>query len=248
MKVIDVLGTPLAVTSYEELIEHCHNLMRLGGIWALNFANTQIVTKRRHEAAFCGMTSAIDLFVPDGMPLIWALNWRGANLTDRVYGPTFMRRFLDAAPFPATHYLLGGSEEGARRLRKRFPGSSFVGGFHGNCSTDGLLNEGSADSLVIEEINRIVPDFVWVGLGTPKQDAWIFRNKSRIKRGVILAVGFAFDVNAGTKADAPLWMQRRGLTWVFRILSEPRRLLGRYLRYNSLFIFYLLRDSLRSAK
>ena len=79
---------------------------------------------------------------------------------------------------------------------------------------------------------------------TPKQQEWIQENKARIQRGVVLAVGFAFDVNAGTKSDAPMWMQRLGLTWIHRMASEPRRLLWRYLRYNSLFIFYLVRDAL----
>jgi N-acetylglucosaminyldiphosphoundecaprenol N-acetyl-beta-D-mannosaminyltransferase len=87
------------------------------------------------------------------------------------------------------------------------------------------------------------PDFVWVGLGTPKQYRWVKRNKHLLRRGVILTVGFAFDVNAGTKPDAPLWMQRMGLTWIFRLFSEPRRLIGRYLRYNTLFVCYLFFDA-----
>ena len=97
----------------------------------------------------------------------------------------------------------------------------------------------------MEEINRLSPDFIWVGLGTPKQQEWISRNRPMLKRGVLLAVGFAFDVNAGTKRDAPPWMQRTGTTWLFRLVQEPRRLAPRYLRYNSLFVFYLLWDGLR---
>jgi N-acetylglucosaminyldiphosphoundecaprenol N-acetyl-beta-D-mannosaminyltransferase len=98
---------------------------------------------------------------------------------------------------------------------------------------------------IVDEINRLSPDFIWIGLGTPKQQEWIHRYKGRISRGVLLAVGFAFDVNAGTKPDAPPWMQRMGLTWVFRLLSEPRRLGPRYLRYNFMFLAYLLWDGLR---
>ena len=101
-----------------------------------------------------------------------------------------------------------------------------------------------AHSSGVEEINRLSPDFIWLGLGTPKQQAWIYQYKSRIQRGVLLAIGFAFDVNAGLKPDAPLWMQRVGLTWFYRLCSEPRRLGPRYLRYNSLFLYYLLRDGL----
>jgi N-acetylglucosaminyldiphosphoundecaprenol N-acetyl-beta-D-mannosaminyltransferase len=124
------------------------------------------------------------------------------------------------------------------------PGIRFIGAFHGKCQADGRM-EGAADEAVIEEINRLSPDFIWVGVGTPKQQAWVKRYKPRLQRGVILTVGFAFDVNAGMKPDAPLWMQRFGLTWVYRLGSEPRRLASRYLRYNSLFLFYLLWDGLR---
>ena len=84
-----------------------------------------------------------------------------------------------------------------------------------------------------------------LGLGTPKQQAWIHKYKGQIRRGVVLAVGFAFDVNAGMKPDAPLWMQRRGLTWVHRLASEPFRLGPRYVRHNFWFLFYLLCDGVR---
>ena len=97
-------------------------------------------------------------------------------------------------------------------------------------------------SGIIESINDCSPDFIWVGLGTPKQQAWIHRHKHRFTRGALLAVGFAFDVNAGTKPDAPLWMQRCGMGWVFRLSSEPRRLLGRYAYYNTMFLWLLLKN------
>ncbi len=87
---------------------------------------------------------------------------------------------------------------------------------------------------------RVKPDFIWVGLGTPKQYHWIQRAHDRGIKSVFLAVGFAFDVIAGTKPDAPAWMQPLGLTWLFRLLSEPKRLGSRYLKYNTLFCWYLL--------
>jgi N-acetylglucosaminyldiphosphoundecaprenol N-acetyl-beta-D-mannosaminyltransferase len=98
---------------------------------------------------------------------------------------------------------------------------------------------------VLAEMHRLSPDFLWVGLGAPKQERWIERNKSRIARGVILSVGQAFDVNAGLRADAPAWMQRAGLTWLYRMGREPRRLVGRYFKWNSLFLGYLLWDGVR---
>ena len=249
MTALEVLGTPLLLTDYSGLDAQCRLWARSGACVALDFANTQIVTMRRHEPHFRDLTSAYDAFPPDGMPLIWCLRLAGARLRDRVYGPTFMRKFLTTVPSEFTHYLLGGSEACGTALRAVFekanPGIRFIGGFHGKCLPDGRM-EGNADEAVIAEINRLSPDFIWVGFGTPKQQAWAKRYKSRIRRGVILTVGFAFDVNAGMKPDAPAWMQRFGLTWVYRLGSEPRRLASRYFRYNSLFLFYVLWDALHA--
>jgi len=242
-----VLGTPLLATTYAELAGFCRELARGSASVAMDFANTQIVALRRHQPAFRELTDAYDYFLPDGMPLVWCLNRAGAGLRDRVYGPAFMRQFLETAPAGFSHYLLGGSPECGTRLREVFqqanPGVKFTGAFHGACNSNGEL-AGEAGKRVVDEINRLAPDFIWVGLGTPKQQAWVKRHKRLIRRGVILSVGFAFDVNAGLKPDAPVWMQRRGLTWLFRLWSEPRRLGPRYLCYNGLFLYYLLREGI----
>jgi N-acetylglucosaminyldiphosphoundecaprenol N-acetyl-beta-D-mannosaminyltransferase len=247
-RTLHVLGTRLLATDYAELARCCQSWAREPRCVAMDFANTQTVTMRRHEPAFRAATEALDFLAPDGMPLIWCLNRAGAGLRDRVYGPTFMRLFLNAVPGQFRHYLLGGSAECGARLREVFtranPGIQFVGGYHGRCSADGQLDPAD-EARVLAEINQVAPDFIWVGFGTPKQQAWVRRYKSRIARGVILTVGFGFDVNAGLKPDQPMWMQRLGLGWVFRLCSEPGRLLGRYLRYNSLFLFYLFWDGVR---
>ncbi len=237
-----VLGTELQATSYERLTQQLQFRCREPRVFAVDFSNTHIVTMRRADSSFREITSRFDLFIPDGMPLIWLLNWQGANLKDRVYGPTFMRHCVLSSPAPFTHYFLGGSEECVQRLKDSFlklnPAIQIIGSRNGYFKND-------QDAEIVDEINRLSPDFVWVGLGTPKQQDWIHRNKARLKRGIVLAVGFAFDVNAGMKPDAPLWMQRWGLTWVFRLLSEPARLGPRYLRYNARFLFHLLWDGIR---
>ncbi len=157
MTALEVLGTPLLLTDYGGLDEQCRQWARAGGCVALDFANTQIVTMRRHEPWFRDLTSAYDGFPPDGMPLIWCLRLAGARLRDRVYGPTFMRQFLTNAPAQFTHYLLGGSAACGAQLRAVFgqlnPGLRFVGAFHGQCQADGRM-EGAADAEVIEELVR----------------------------------------------------------------------------------------------
>lgn len=249
MTVLRVLDTSLLVTDYAALAEQARQWAQLPGARAVEFANTHIVAMSRHDPAFRRLIGACDYLIPDGMPLVWCLNRMGAGLQDRVYGPTFMRQFMETVS-ESTHYLIGGSEACGELLRKRFgacnPQARIVGAFHGRCSADGRL-EGAAGEEVMEELERLKPDYIWVGLGTPKQQAWVSRHKHLLARGVIFGVGFAFDANAGLKPDAPQWMQRSGLTWLYRLCSEPARLGPRYLKYNSLFLWYLLRHGLRRA-
>ena len=239
MRQLDLLGTPLQATNYAEFTAHCQELTTRDRPSAVDLTNTQIVTMRRHDPHFREITSRFDYFIPDATPLIWCLNKLGAGLRDRVYGPKFMAHCVTGSPAPYTHYFLGGSRECVEKLQARFeaenPAVQIL------AARDGYF-PASEDQAIVEEINRLSPDFIWVGLGTPKQQDWIHRHKSAIRRGVLFAVGFAFDVNAGTKKDAPAWMQRRGLTWLFRAITEPRRLALRYARYNSLFLYYLVRD------
>ena len=239
---IHLLGTPLVVTTYADWVAYLQRRLREPGVLSVDFSNTHIVAMRRGEPLFREHTSDVDYFLPDGMPLVWCLNVKGAGLADRVYGPTFMRHCVIASPAPLTHYFLGATEGCLAKLMDVFqreqPGLRIVGSHHGYFPPE-------QDADIIAEINRLSPDFIWVGLGTPKQQAWVHRHKHEFHRGAILAVGQAFDVNAGLKPDAPPWMQRLGLTWLFRMAREPKRLVGRYARYNSLFLFYLLWDGLR---
>lgn len=242
---IRILNTPLTVTTYDQLLAFCAEVSRQPLCTSVDFSNTHIVTMRRHEPWFRKLTDRVDYFIPDGMPLVWCLNARGAKMTDRVYGPTFLRYALQHSPAAVTHYFLGGSQSCLDQLlihaRKSNSSLKIIG------SHNGYFKEPD-EAAIVAEINRLSPDFIWIGLGTPKQQAFIDRYKAEFRRGVIFAVGFAFDVNAGTKKDAPPIMQRLGMTWVYRLLSEPRRLFFRYFKYNSLFLYYLVRDALIKPK
>ena len=238
-----VLSTDLACTDYEALGAHLLTRCRQPGSYAVDFSNTHIVTMRRHDPAFAATTASIDLFVPDGMPLIWCLNRQGAALRDRVYGPTFLRKFLATCPSSFSHYFLGGSPECEKKLRERLLKKNsqlnIVGSQHGYFTSE-------EEPSIFKTITASRPDFIWIGLGTPKQQELLQRIKPLLPSGILLAVGFAFDVNAGTKPDAPAWMQRAGLTWTYRLATEPRRLAGRYFYWNSLFLYYLLKTKICS--
>jgi len=119
-KKMRVLTTDLACTDYNGLGEFLKSRAATGNLpaYAVDFTNTHIATMRRHDPAFARVTSSIDLFVPDGMPLIWCLNFKGAGLKDRIYGPTFMKQFLESCPPCFSHYFLGGNEAASQSWLK----------------------------------------------------------------------------------------------------------------------------------
>ncbi len=205
----------------------------------VDFTNTHITVLRLTDPEFRRCTESVDHFVPDSMPLTWCVNLAAGEtvMPDRVYGPEFMNRCLRNSPPHIKHYFLGASEDCLADLIKETtnlnPQLNICGSHHGYFTQDEW-------PCVIEEINASAPDVIWVGLGTPKQQEFTAWAKDKVRQGWLLNVGFAFDVNAGRKTDAPKWMQSMGLTWLYRLASEPKRLGPRYAKFNSLFLLYAL--------
>jgi len=184
------------------------------------------------------------LVTPDGMPLVW-LSWlRGYREVERVYGPDLMLACCRASVSKGyRHFLYGGGpgvpERLAERLQKQFPGLQIAGTwsppFHELTTTE--------EASMLDRIGSAHPDIVWVGLSTPKQERWMARYVDRLPVPVLIGVGAAFDLHAGLKKQAPRWMQRTGLEWLFRLATEPRRLWRRYLKNNPWFVWRLLLES-----
>ena len=239
---ISILGVPVACVNYGSALDIVQQLAREQRPTAVCPANTHILAEARHEAEFGRVMAKFDLVFPDGMPVVWALNLRGAGLSDRVYGPYFTKYALERTPGPWRHFFFGDTEEVLQDLQgavlKLQPDIEIVGAisppFRAWTERD---EEQFADT-----INQANPDFVWVALPGGRMEKWIIDNQHRYRRGVFLAVGDAFTLLSGRRPFAPKWMQRFGLTWLYRLLAEPRRLGPRYLRYNSLFVYYLVRD------
>lgn len=242
---VDILTTPCLDTDYARLKAHLMEAAEAGWRLAVDFTNVHIVTLRATEVDFALATSRIDYFVPDSSVLSRCIKLCGGSMRERLYGPAFFQRFLDDAPSATRHFFLGASEEALRKLLGqvafRRPDLTVAGSHHG------YFNE-EAEPGINEQINACRPDFIWVGLGTPRQQHWVHRNREHLRHGITLNVGFAFDVYAGTKTDAPAWVQRLGVTWLFRLLSEPRRLFWRYAKYNSLFLWHFTGQLLREHK
>src|SRR3989440_486875 len=163
----------------------------------------------------------------------------------RVYGPALMLAEMEHGQAAGhRHYFYGGGADVASRLaqrmRERFPGLRIAGTHTPPFKS---VDELSSDDTV-ELINRAEPDIVWVGISTPKQELWMARMRARLTAPVLIGVGAAFDFHSGTVAQAPSWMQRSGLEWLFRLAHEPRRLWRRYLVDNPWFLFELAQQKL----
>jgi N-acetylglucosaminyldiphosphoundecaprenol N-acetyl-beta-D-mannosaminyltransferase len=236
-----LLGIRLAATDYASAVALTRTWANEPGVHAVAAANTHVVTLGRHDPAFAATLAQFDLIVPDGMPLVWVMNRRGAGLRDRVYGPTLMLHAL-AQP-GVSHFLLGGSEELLERLtarlQERFP-SVRIAGTYAPPFGEWTPEE---NARIFQKITESGAQYIWVGC--PKQEHWIARNKAALPPGVYFAIGAAFAFHAGLVRQAPAWMQKRGLEWAYRLATEPRRLWKRYVVYNTLFLWYLLTDSLR---
>jgi len=241
-----VLGIPLAVTDYAAAVTLTRSWAEEPIARAVAAANTHVVALGRHDREFGETLSRFDLIVPDGMPLVWAMNRRSAGLRDRVYGPTLMLHALEQPGMP--HFLLGGSEalleSLTAKLRERFPGIVIAGSYSppfGEWPQE-------ENERIFQKIADSGARYIWVGLGCPKQERWIARHKAQLPPGVYFAIGAAFAFHAGMVSQAPAWMQRRGLEWIYRFAAEPRRLWKRYVVYNTLFLWYYLTDALRLGR
>lgn len=185
-------------------------------------ANDDPALMRAHENAL--------LVTPDGMPLVWLARIKGCDWVDRVYGPDFMLEFCRiSAPMRLRHYFYGGTdgvlEKLTTQLLAQFPDLTICGSY-----SPPMRPISEATNLDdVDRIRAARPDVVWVGLGTPKQELWMQANSPHLDSALLMGVGAAFDFHAKVKSQAPRWMQRSGLEWSFRLMSEPRRLGRRYL-------------------
>jgi N-acetylglucosaminyldiphosphoundecaprenol N-acetyl-beta-D-mannosaminyltransferase len=241
---VEILGVPLALTDYERTIEWMDATIATGQRGYVCVAAVHTVMACQEDPELRAAVLGSDLTVPDGQPLVWAMNALGHDLSSRVYGPDLMARYCERAALTgARMFLYGGRNQGALvqlalNLRTRYPGLNIVGGY----APPFRALTGEEEDFVLDEINRSQADVVWIGIGVPKQEKWMAAMRDRLRAPVLVGVGAAFDFHAGLVSQAPGWMQSMGLEWAYRLLQEPGRLWRRYLRYNPRFVAGFLRQ------
>ena len=187
-----------------------------------------------------------NLTVPDGQPLVWAMNLLGHNLPSRVYGPDLMEHACERAARTGQRFFLYGGRDRRRssgsrdELPRRYPGLQ-IAGARARPVPRAQDDEATA---IAAELNASGADVIWVGLGVPLQEKWMAAMRDRLDAAVLIGVGAAFDFHAGLKRQAPDGLQRLGLEWAFRLAQEPRRLWRRYLHYNPRFVIGFARQYL----
>jgi N-acetylglucosaminyldiphosphoundecaprenol N-acetyl-beta-D-mannosaminyltransferase len=244
---VAILDIPLAVSDYDEVIDWMEAMVAADARGYVTAAAVNLVMSAHEDPEALRATLGATLAVPDGQPLVWALRALGHPRATRVYGPDLMANFCArAARTGMPMYLYGGRTPEAlglleERLRERFPGLRIVGGYSPPFRE---LTQAEEDAAVAA-IDASGAAVVWVGTGQPKQEKWMLRMRPRLSAPLLVGVGAAFDFHAGLISQAPPWMQRNGLEWVYRLSREPRRLWRRYARYNPLFVAGFARQYLR---
>jgi N-acetylglucosaminyldiphosphoundecaprenol N-acetyl-beta-D-mannosaminyltransferase len=241
-----LFGINYSLTDYEEATKIIIDNAKKNNSFGVSALAVHGLIESYNNPSLKEKVNKIDLIVPDGQPVRWALNsLYKAGLKDRVYGPKLTWCVLQAAnELGLSIYLYGSTQNTLKmfseNIQQSFPNLNIIG-IHIDRFRDALPHEDDDD---IQKINDSGAHIVLVGRGCPRQELWVASHLGKIN-AVMMAVGAAFDFHAGTLKQAPLWMQNSGLEWLFRLLVEPKRLWKRYLFTNSKFIYLFCSKKLR---
>jgi N-acetylglucosaminyldiphosphoundecaprenol N-acetyl-beta-D-mannosaminyltransferase len=238
---VDVLGVSVSIVNMDLTLDVIDDWVTTGARRYVCVTGVHGVMESRRDQRLRHIHNHAGLVTPDGMPLVWWSRACGWHQTRRVYGPDLMLACCDRSLATGYRHFFYGGGAGvadllARTLSRRFPGLSVAGTYSPPFRP--LTKE--EDDDVVKLINDANADIVWVGLGTPKQEHWMVEHLDRITAPVMIGVGAAFDLHAGLRKQAPVWMQRSGLEWCFRLALEPRRLWKRYVYNNPAFVWLAL--------
>ncbi len=239
---VDVLGVDVSAITIAQALAVMDTWIATRNPHYVCVADVHRVMESQRNERLRQIHNAAGLVTPDGMPLVWLARRHGFTHVERVYGPDLM----DAACLHSlyrrySHFFFGGAEGVANRLASRlacqYPGLRVAGTY----TPSARESSPAVNSAIVDRINRAAPDIVWVGLETPMQEQWMHEHVGLLEAPVLIGVGPTFDLHAGLKRQAPKWMQRRGLEWLFRLANEPLRLGPRYLVDNPTFMWRVAR-------
>jgi N-acetylglucosaminyldiphosphoundecaprenol N-acetyl-beta-D-mannosaminyltransferase len=237
-----VIGSPIDTLDWALAIARIQNWAGKRESRYVCICNVHSVVTATQDEEFSRVVREADMATPDGAPVAWMLRRAGYSTQQRINGPDLMWKYCEQANSTGESiYLYGGTNETLvilqQKLAVAFPALRVAGAY----SPPYRELTAEEDAAAVDAINNSGAGVVWVSLGCPKQEKWMASHRGKV-HAVMVGVGAAFDYHAGTITRAPLWMQNRGLEWLHRLCSEPRRLWKRYLVTNTLFIFLAIRQ------
>ena len=247
---VDVLGVGISVLDQDRARKFLFDALRSGKRGYVTVTGVHGVSEAQRDPALRDIFSRALLVTPDGMPMVWMGRLQGHASIRRVYGPDLMLNLCEHSVSQGfSHFLFGAAPAVAEHLKQtleaRFPGLKIVGTY---APPFRRMNDVEVRALR-DCIRNCQPDFFWVGLSTPKQEFFMAEFMSTLSEAkIFIGVGAAFDLLTGRVPQAPRWIQRVGLEWLFRLIQEPRRLWKRYLVNNPLFVVRATRQLLGSQK
>lgn len=234
----NILGVNIAAINMEWLLNFTEeNIDKLSGDY-MCVSNVHTTVTSYEDAEYREIQNGAILAMPDGGPLSSVGRKRGYPNMERTTGPSFMEEiFKISAEKGYRHYFYGSTDETLTLLKKKlleaYPQIQIAGMY----SPPFREMTDAEDKEIVESINRTNADFVWIGLGAPKQEKWMAAHKGKIN-GLMVGVGAGFDYFAGNISRAPQWMQKANLEWFYRLMQDPKRLFKRYFYTNTKFIWH----------
>lgn len=242
LKTCNILGVNINVTNMEDTVKVItENLDDIKGDY-ICVSNVHTTVMSYEDECYRDIQNSGFMALPDGKPLSIVSKKRGLSEAERVTGPDLMEEIFEISEEKVyRHYFYGSTQETLNMLRvklkEKYPKMKIVGMYSPPFR---MLTE-EENKKIEENINKINPDFIWVGLGAPKQEIWMSEHKNKVN-GLMIGVGAGFDYIAGNISRAPIWMQKNSLEWLYRLIQDPKRLFKRYCITNSKFIFLCFKE------
>jgi N-acetylglucosaminyldiphosphoundecaprenol N-acetyl-beta-D-mannosaminyltransferase len=233
----NILGVNVAAINMEWLLDFTYkNIKSLSGDY-ICVSNVHTTVTSYEDKDYCAVQNGGVMAIPDGGPLSSVGQRRGYKDMQRTTGPSYMGEILKVSVEKGyRHYFYGSTEETLEKLyqtlEREYPGIQIAGMY----SPPFRPMTEEEDKAIVERINETKPDFVWIGLGAPKQERWMAAHQGKVV-GLMVGVGAGFDYFAGNISRAPRWMQRSNLEWLYRLMQDPKRLFHRYWHTNTRFIW-----------
>jgi len=237
----NILGVMISAINLDQALAYCQDQIKTRQLAYICVAPAHSIMDCYDDKYLREIFNNSGLTTPDGMAVVWILKLKGNKTVSRVYGPDLLLSLCELSNKTGwKHFFYGSTNQTLNqlqaKLRVEYPKVNICGTYAPPFKV-GKITERQD---VINNINQLNPDVVWVGLGSPKQEYWMFEHRGKLNAPLLIGVGAAFDFLSGNKNQAPKWVQRSGFEWLYRLIDEPQRLWRRYIKYPKFVMLVLM--------